>query len=746
MAVSALSLPIDIPWRRLCVSSDMLDRKLCDRKFPFRWRSSVAVFGYEPPPDQQSYEDQIVSYLKVVCTITGFQPDPTEVGLIDRRIDNGWNDPAVIENFKDVVAAYYGCYGAVLEVAIAARDPEISQEHGPYFVDFEPKKRELYEVVSDTGEVMSRSLENVNVRKGTTTSDAHEVLDIFGGFSQSFQYAGTGGSTSVQGQWGTRDLSQQEYQNVRTSDSAREQRETYSHTTQLTQMYHQLDSYHLGTNRAVFFMLPRPHIVQGDATFTNGPRLLEGVQEFFLVVARPKNVGEICVEAYLETAHIASEPQLVYEQSAATVNLHVQKILTEDRDCWNCYGDDSYFEDASDIVGYTPPVGGEIDLSRSGGFQDSSVSGTNIRTRGVRNVSAGYLELFGTVRAEFVDRTWPTPNEFRNGLLDMNVTVFIRKKKPEVSGYAQNLWLTGRGVCCCDHDHERDDVKMRDSVTFEKGLDTPWRGAIGAAQMKAQEANEMRLVIANQMRAAVNHPDRYAAGEVTFLDTQFVGRTIANIVRTPGHPDNLGIANLALDKKTASKITRIAPRISRGKLLEVSAAELSDRFDLSAEEVRTVRRAALGLAGEAPEGADKWTPPGYGGDTTVPDVVGLRLDAARTMIRAARLSADMVEYVDDPAPRGVVLKQEPEAGAEIPARSEVMLVLSTGASVQIPDLIGRGLAEAVCALRDAGLTSDPVIKYGKQSAKSRVVRVEPAPRSFVSPGATVTIELGTAKE
>jgi hypothetical protein len=69
----------------------------------------------------------------------------------------------------------------------------------------------------------------------------------------------------------------------------REQRETYSHTTQLTQMYHQLDSYHLGTNRAMFFMLPRPHVVQSELTFVNGPRLLEGIQEVFLIVMRPKD-------------------------------------------------------------------------------------------------------------------------------------------------------------------------------------------------------------------------------------------------------------------------------------------------------------------------------------------------------------------------------------------------------------------------------------------------------------------------
>ena len=48
-------------------------------------------------------------------------------------------------------------------------------------------------------------------------------------------------------------------------------------------------------------MLPRPHIVESDLTFVNGPRKLEGIQEFFLVVMRPKEIKNICAEAYLET-------------------------------------------------------------------------------------------------------------------------------------------------------------------------------------------------------------------------------------------------------------------------------------------------------------------------------------------------------------------------------------------------------------------------------------------------------------
>ena len=279
MAIDTLSLPTDIPWERMCVSLDMLDPKVCDSSFPPQWRTSLAIFGYEPPDDQQTYEGMTVSYLKVVCTITGYQVPAKDTGLKDRRIHSAFFDSTVIVNYKDVMTKYYGCYGALLQVAIAPHGKgadKVTLVEYPYFADFEPKKRQLYEAVSDTGEVMSRSLDNVNVRKGATTSDSHEVVDIFGGFSAQGSYAGTGGGVSVTGQWGTKDVSSQEYTNVRTTDQAREQRETYSHVTQLTQMYHQLDSYHLGTNRAIFFMLPRPHIVQSRADVRKRPPAARG--------------------------------------------------------------------------------------------------------------------------------------------------------------------------------------------------------------------------------------------------------------------------------------------------------------------------------------------------------------------------------------------------------------------------------------------------------------------------------------
>ena len=93
MADEETLLPVNIPWKRLCVSEDMVDPEVCDRSFPYRWRSSVVVFSYEPPEEDQTHEGMVLSYLKVSCTITGYQPDPTEIGIgpqNDRNFDARW--------------------------------------------------------------------------------------------------------------------------------------------------------------------------------------------------------------------------------------------------------------------------------------------------------------------------------------------------------------------------------------------------------------------------------------------------------------------------------------------------------------------------------------------------------------------------------------------------------------------------------------------------------------------------------
>ena len=68
MTYSNMSLPIDIPWKRMGVSEDMIDLKVGDLNFPKKWRSSLALFYHEPEQDSLSpdYCNRKITYLKIV--------------------------------------------------------------------------------------------------------------------------------------------------------------------------------------------------------------------------------------------------------------------------------------------------------------------------------------------------------------------------------------------------------------------------------------------------------------------------------------------------------------------------------------------------------------------------------------------------------------------------------------------------------------------------------------------------------
>ena len=68
----SLSLPVDIPWKRMGFTASMMDRNVRELQFPALWRSSIAVDHHEPqdlPPD---YANRRITYFKVVCTVTNF--------------------------------------------------------------------------------------------------------------------------------------------------------------------------------------------------------------------------------------------------------------------------------------------------------------------------------------------------------------------------------------------------------------------------------------------------------------------------------------------------------------------------------------------------------------------------------------------------------------------------------------------------------------------------------------------------
>jgi hypothetical protein len=530
MAFTTLRFPEDIKWKRLCVTESMMDPTVCDRLRPLRWRSSAALFTYEPPEDEQLYPDHLVSYLKVVATITGYQPDGEEIGVPDDE----WEDLPGIADFENVLAEYYPCYGALLEVVVgppenadgAPANRPLAQY--PFIASIEPQKRELFELVSETGEQTSRSVQGVNIKQGSTTTDSTESMDVFGGFGMQSTYAGTGGGSNLSGQWGTKDLNSTERVDLKTTDALEEMRNTLSRTTNLTQMYSLLQSFHTGTNRAVFLLQPRPHIVQHNATFINGPRQLEGVQEVFLVVMRPKGQEHPCVLVDLETAHLGFRSEFTTEKRIDTHSLH---ILAKAEDRGGSLGDDSHTEEVSDSTTYVPPAGWEIE-----GYEIASVNGQRIEEHHV-DWGPIFLTIFGTVTWRFEDRTFG--NLLLDGTLDVTVRINLRNKTPTKTGEVETLFLTGRRLCCCANGlvplpGRRPPIT--DWVVGELDLSRyKLRFTSGPATGETLlETRRAVSILAREMRELSTGPKRYPTGEVHFFETNLFQRRLALHLRAHG--------------------------------------------------------------------------------------------------------------------------------------------------------------------------------------------------------------------
>jgi hypothetical protein len=762
MAVGALSLPIDIPWKRIGVSEDMIDPRPCDRTFPPRWRSSAAVFSYEPDDDYQTYDGMVITYVKVSFTVTGFQPAPEEVGLDNRRLESYWNDPEVIRNYLATAGRYYPCNGAILEVAVAPSDEEIDAgdiplAEYPYIVDVEPKKREIYEAVSSSGEVMSRSLSSIDIRTGNTTTQSHEQVGILEGFSLNLAgqgegpIGGGGGSIglSTSGQWGNKDITQRQTENTMTSDASREARENTSHTTQLTQMYHQFLSYHLGTNRAIFFLLPRPHIVQSEFTFVNGPQALEGIQDVFLTVLRPRTTERLCVEAYLETAHIAREAPL---QPRVTERTEILRVV-----------DDQPVSRTSQTTGRTYSAGSLATYRARDGFAiyeavidpDPPLGTGEIAPTDYRIVSQDenqvtawcrtYAEITKVTEETTDPRGKPTVKTGLSrepGHLEMSVRVRQRKTELVPAGpVSTNLWITGRGVCACA-EAPTEKPSLRESVTWEGGLRTDVAAPPEeSAEMTVRDANRMGADIGRQLIQSVQDRDRYPAGLVRFSDTEILARAVADSLGGGEHPDDVLVASIqGLDEAVANRLGEVAPGLTRSGLLRMSLQEQADRLGLTLERATEVRRATLGLAVPAAEPGDRW-PSLRGEPRIVPDLGGLPLDLATDLLVQSGLGLGMLSYAASDLPADYVVEQDPDGGASVPTGTTVRLVLGAGRPVLLPRIVGTSLVRALTLLSDAGVEAEPTLVFEPRGDRpaQRVVGVEPPELTSVGPTSPITV-------
>ena len=129
---------------------------------------------------------------------------------------------------------------------------------------------------------------------------------------------------------------------------------------------------------------------------------------------------------------------------------------------------------------------------------------------------------------------------------------------------------------------------------------------------------------------------------------------------------------------------------------------------------------------------------------TMPNVVGLSQSAAESTITAASLSVGTITTAhSDTVSAGYVIGQSPQAGASVPERSSVSLLVSLGPlTVTVPDVVGMDQASAETTLTGAQLTVGTVIlTYSDTVPKGQVISESPHGGRSVLPGSSISLEI-----
>lgn len=131
----------------------------------------------------------------------------------------------------------------------------------------------------------------------------------------------------------------------------------------------------------------------------------------------------------------------------------------------------------------------------------------------------------------------------------------------------------------------------------------------------------------------------------------------------------------------------------------------------------------------------------------VPDTVGLTTEEARAVIAEAGLRPGALR--EDPAagaPPGVVTRQEPAAGAEVPEGASVALWVAGAPTALVPDLSGLTRDEAEAAAAAAQVSVRFLAEVTDEVLSGLVFRQSPQAGARVSPGTQIVavINAGSA--
>jgi beta-lactam-binding protein with PASTA domain len=125
--------------------------------------------------------------------------------------------------------------------------------------------------------------------------------------------------------------------------------------------------------------------------------------------------------------------------------------------------------------------------------------------------------------------------------------------------------------------------------------------------------------------------------------------------------------------------------------------------------------------------------------SSVPKVVGIKLEAAEFQLKEAKLGFTVVHRASS-KPKGIVLAQKPKAEKRVVQGTLVTLVASKGpAGVHVPKLVGLAAADAVRQLQKKGLSARLSQTPAQGAAPGTVVQQSPLPGKRAKKGTPVTL-------
>jgi hypothetical protein len=122
----------------------------------------------------------------------------------------------------------------------------------------------------------------------------------------------------------------------------------------------------------------------------------------------------------------------------------------------------------------------------------------------------------------------------------------------------------------------------------------------------------------------------------------------------------------------------------------------------------------------------------------VPNVIGKRIDNATSSLEAAGFVVVVEERLTNAAPDGGVLRQSEFAGSRIEVGDTITLTIARPLP-KIPNVVGKTLANAKRALKNAGFEVGKVTQQTSSKRKGTVISQSPDGGTSARPGRTVSL-------